>query len=584
MDFRVNTTAARLLFRSLLQGKAKVDTAPFSPQKTVACEEEEPALFQRTSPRRAGLSEAAVYELLSRLSETRGKVPHSAVLLVNGRCVAEVSSPGYSARLPHATFSMCKTVTGLAICMLVEDGRLSLEDKVASFFPELRVAPRMKGLTVRHLLCMQSGVSFGEAGAVVETDYARAFFESALRFEPGTAFSYNSMNSYMLAAIHRRVTGRTLTDFLGERLWRPLGMEAPLWETCPKGIEKGGWGMYLSTQGMARLGQLFLQKGVFNGRRIIGEDMIALATAAAAKVPEKVGHFDYGYQLWVERTGESYLFNGILGQNVWVYPKRGVVFAVTAEEPAVFQDAFALCAAMDILRREESWDKRRRFPLFSWRYFLLCRRFGRRVSWISLRKGEHHPYPFPLGEYSLPPSNASLLPLLLRLIQNNHTEGMRAVTLAAQKGGELAITSYEGEAAYTVVAKRHAYRYQTLSVQGEAYRVAAAYEVAADENRLPILKVELKFPELPFTRRLLFRLGEDGPTLALSETPGLSMISTVATSALVGILGETPFTEFLSEKKRTEFLFFRMEKNLSPVLPLSPSKAAQQKSAKEDNP
>jgi CubicO group peptidase (beta-lactamase class C family) len=183
-----------------------------------------------------------------------------------------------------------------------------------------------------------------------------------LRFEPGTAFSYNSMNSYMLAAIHRRITGITLTEFLEARLWRPLDIRTPFWETCPKGIEKGGWGLYLSTEAMARLGQLFLDKGTYNGRRIIGEDLLAEAVSTPAAVSERVGAFDYGYQLWVERTGESFLFNGILGQNVWVYPKRKLVFAVTAEEPAVFQDATALLAAMEILKKDESWEKRRHMP------------------------------------------------------------------------------------------------------------------------------------------------------------------------------------------------------------------------------
>ena len=568
MDLKVNASAARLLYRVLLRGKAGAGEIPFVPQKTVAPEGLDAPLFQRISARRAGLSSRAVYALFHRLSHARGAVPHSAVLLVNGKCVAEVSSPGYSARLPHATFSMCKTVTGLAILMLVEDGQLSLDDKVASFFPELRTPPRMKNLTVRHLLRMQSGVSFGEAGAAVETDYARAFLESSLRFEPGTAFSYNSMNSYMLAAIHRRITGITLTEFLEARLWRPLDIRTPFWETCPKGIEKGGWGLYLSTEAMARLGQLFLDKGTYNGRRIIGEDLLAEAVSTPAAVPERVGAFDYGYQLWVERTGESFLFNGILGQNVWVYPKRKLVFAVTAEEPAVFQDATALLAAMEILKKDESWEKRRHMPLFSLRFAHLCRHFGRRMSWISLQKGEHYPYPFLLQKYHLPENNVSVLPLLLRLIQGNHTQGLSALSLAADKKGRLRLTLEEGEESYTVLAARHAYYEQTLSVRGERYRVQAAFEVAADENRLPILKIELKLPELPFSRRFLFRMGEEGPTVTVTETPGLRMIQSVTTSALFGIVGENFLTDFFSDKKRLEFVFFRMEKTLSPTLAL----------------
>lgn len=584
MDVKVNIAAARLVNQALIRGSAKIPSIPFLPQKTVAYEKEEPLGFPVTSPRRAGLSERALFSLISCLSQDRKAHIHSFFLLVDGKLVLEGAAPAYSPRIPHATFSMCKTVTGLAIAMLLEEGKLSLDDKAASFFPELRVPARMKGITIKHLLCMQSGVIFGETGAVTETNWPRAFFESGLRFEPGTSFSYNSMNSYMLAAIHTRVTGISLSAFLEERLWKPLGIKDVLWETCPQGVEKGGWGLYLSAQSMAKIGQLFLQKGVFRGKRLISEERLAEAVGAHTAVPERVGAFDYGYHLWTHRNNESYLFNGMLGQNVWVYPKRKVVLAFTAEEPCVFQDAEALTKAMDVLTKDESW-KRERLPFYRLRMAGLLRRFAHRVSWLSLRHLEHHPYPFPLGLYHLPQNNASLMPLLCRLVQNNHTDGIKTLRLEEKRKGVLQIQTDEGKGVYTVYAKRHQYLHQTLDFNGEKYRVAAAYEVAADENRLPVLKIELKFPELPVTRRILLRLTEDGPQATFTETPGASVVSAVASSAFAGIFSQNFLTDFISAKLRPDFLFFRIGKTFSPAFALlsAPAPAANEEEEDEED-
>ena len=157
--------------------------------------------------------------------------------------------------------------------------------------------------------------------------------------------------------------------------------------------------------------------------------------------------------------------------------------------------------------------------------------------------------------------------------------------LEEKRKGVLQIQTDEGKGVYTVYAKRHQYLHQTLDFNGEKYRVAAAYEVAADENRLPVLKIELKFPELPVTRRILLRLTEDGPQATFTETPGASVVSAVASSAFAGIFSQNFLTDFISAKLRPDFLFFRIGKTFSPAFALlsAPAPAANEEEEDEED-
>src|SRR5699024_4911566 len=145
---------------------------------------------------------------------------------------------------------------------------------------------RFRSLTVRHLLTMTSGVDFDEVGAVTEEDWVKCYFESGVRFEPGAEFAYNSMNSYLLSAIVRERTGQGLSQVLRPRVFVPLGFGRVHWETCPRGIEKGGWGLYLCPEDMAKIGQLLLQKGRWNGRQLVSEEFLREMTRKQVDTPD----------------------------------------------------------------------------------------------------------------------------------------------------------------------------------------------------------------------------------------------------------------------------------------------------------
>ena len=158
---------------------------------------------------------------------------------------------------------------------------------------------------------MTSGITFNESGIVSGNDWLTSYMNSSITVNPGENFLYNSLNTYVLSAIITERTGQTLTEYLEPRLFAPLGITRYFWETCPKGITKGGWGLFLCAEAMAKLGQLYLQKGKWNGQQIIPEFWVEVSTAKHKESIE--GTYGYGYQIWMEARPGSFEFNGMLG-------------------------------------------------------------------------------------------------------------------------------------------------------------------------------------------------------------------------------------------------------------------------------
>ena len=260
--------------------------------------------FPRATPESQGISSDHIRRFLEELGRGGDLFMQDVLILRRGQVLCGASYDSQVLTAPKHTFSACKSVTALAVGLLVDDGILRLDDKVADLFEDLATAAvrrRLKNMSVEDLLTMRSSVLFGEAEAMSEADWVRAFLNSSLKGEPGAEFHYNSLNTYMLSAIVCRKTGKGLLAFLEERLFGPMGITDVLWEKCPMGIEKGGWGLYIRPEDMAKLGQLVLDNGNWKGRQLISREFIQAATAAHASPPPSLGDFDYGYQIWVGR-------------------------------------------------------------------------------------------------------------------------------------------------------------------------------------------------------------------------------------------------------------------------------------------
>ncbi len=287
----------------------------------------------RSSPEAQGISSASIREYIEAADKNVDSM-HSFMLVRHGHVVAEAWWSPESAQKPHVLWSLSKSFTSTAVGLAVADGKLSVDDPVLQFFPEDapdEPSENLKSMRVRDLLTMSTGHQ-DEVNWLVAEHWAKAFLAHPVPHKPGTHFRYNTPATYMLSAIVQKVTGETVLDYLTPRLFEPLGIEKPKWETSPQGISIGGYGLYLRAEDIAKFGQLYLQKGTWDGKQLLPAAWVEQATSkqvSNGSDPSKDWDQGYGFQFWRSRHG-AYRGDGKDGQFCLVLPEQDAVIAITA--------------------------------------------------------------------------------------------------------------------------------------------------------------------------------------------------------------------------------------------------------------
>ncbi|MHC1731266.1 MAG: serine hydrolase domain-containing protein [Bacteroidales bacterium] len=299
----------------------------------------------RSTPEAEGVSSEELLTFLDSAAAGSHEF-HSIMIVRHGKVIAEGWWDPYSPELRHTLYSVSKSFTSTAVGLAVTEKLLSVDDKVVSFFPDQlpdTVSPFLADMTVRDLLTMTAGQSPDPSNEITSSgkNWVTAFLSLPVVNDPGSQFLYNSMATFMLSAIVQKVTGEKLADYLQPRLFGPLGIEGMDWESSPEGINAGGWGLRVRTEDMAKFGQLYLQKGMWNGKQIIPAEWIEEATSfkidqAPDASPETTAENDwmqgYCYQFWRSRHN-TYRADGAFGQYIMVMPEKDAVVAITSESP-----------------------------------------------------------------------------------------------------------------------------------------------------------------------------------------------------------------------------------------------------------
>ena len=300
----------------------------------------------RSTPEAEGVSSEQIFQFVEAVENSKNEV-HSFMFLRHGKVIAEGWWNPYRADLKHTMYSTSKSFTSTAAGFAVSEKLLSVDDKVISFFPDqlpASMSPYLADLRVKDLLSMSVGQEPDPTIAVVTRDsnWVKSFFALPIVKKPGTEFLYNTLATYMVSAIVQKVTGQKVIDYLTPRLFDPLGIEGVDWEVDPMGINVGGWGLRVKTEDMAKLGQLYLQKGKWNGKQILPESWIAEATTATIKDSAPYLNKDkkessdwaqgYGYQFWRCRNN-AFRADGAFGQYIIMMPDQDAVIVLTSETP-----------------------------------------------------------------------------------------------------------------------------------------------------------------------------------------------------------------------------------------------------------
>lgn len=285
-----------------------------------------------------GFDAAGMQAFYESVDTTRGMNLDGIVVVHHGKVVAEKWWGESSATEQHVMNSVSKSFTATGVGFALSEGLFSLGDKVVSFFPDKAPTdnPLMLEMTVRDLLTMSTGQ---EREPARQGDWIANFMNAQVVNRPGTVFRYNSMATFMLSAIVQKTSGQKLIDYLQPRLCEPLEIDGMRWDENPDGINTGGWGLYVKTEDMAKFGQLFLQKGVWNGKQLLpvgwAEEASTYKISSAPSWdytmtnPDSDWTHGYCYQMWRCRHN-AYRADGAGGQFIIVIPDKDAVVAITA--------------------------------------------------------------------------------------------------------------------------------------------------------------------------------------------------------------------------------------------------------------
>lgn len=520
----MNFNTIKLLHQLLDSQHCTTPFYPYSPKKELMQPLLQSDRFPRSSPESQGLSSDGILRLLQELTNDPQLNMHTFLIICNGHVVTEAAWPGQDLQLPKMTFSACKTITALAIGFLIDEGLLQLNTPITKIWEEqltFREKIRLQGLTIHHLLTMQSGFSFNEGSSMTMPDWICGILGSAINT---SGFRYNSMNSYLLSAIVTKITGLRLSEYLKPRLFEPLGITNYYWETCPQGIDIGGWGCYLTAEDMGAIGWLLLQSGVWNGQRLLSESWIQKMTTTHAVTPADYGDFNYGYHIWCSRSSNAFLMNGMLGQNVLCLPSMNTVIVSTAGNNENFQRS----RYFDVIQKHiprlylpgtpDAYEK-----LHS--YIASLSTISPMGTSSSLPDTVHRQCHSVCSHtwYTDSVSTTGLAPFLLQAIQNNYTQGLSSIGFSIRHNTFI-MDWTEGNASYAVAIGWNQAAISNIAVYKEPYRIAAQGRWTQDEDGYPVLKLRLHFQETPFTRLLRFCWKPDRLQLRCEELPGESFL------------------------------------------------------------
>ena len=559
--------------------------------------------FVRATPESQGISSDLFAALLRELDASKDTEMHHFMALRHGKVICECNFAPYPKGMWHITHSMCKSITGMAIGMLIEEEKLKLDENIYDIFPDhINAFSKIfrPVITVENLLTMTSSVTFNESGIVSGNDWLGSFLNASVNGKPGTEFQYNSLNTYVLSAIVTKRTGETLTEYLTPRLFGPLGITKYYWETCPKGITKGGWGLFLCAEDMAKLGQLYLQRGKWNGQQLVSEYWIEISTARHLKTQNDT--YGYGYQLWMEQRPGSFEYNGMLGQNVIIYPDMDMVLVTNAGNKEMFQD----CIMLNIIRKyfpvnyhpadilpesplsygllkrlcgelENVENNNRSTSLRGrWKRNVVSKRkhsdkkYSYRISAAVNRPSDHHSFMRAVSDrtYVMEQQNIGIAPLFVQVFHNNMTDGISEISFTYD-AGNFCVSFTEGEVIHKLPVGFGRAADGCVDLHGEHYLVATLGEFARDENDIPVLKLEITFIEECVKRKVHIFFHEDnGIEIRWNETPGKKMILAGLSSITEELSGNFLYNSLLGDHNitTTELLHRLMEQTIEPAV------------------
>lgn len=298
--------------------------------------------LEKAVPEQVGIRSDLLAQLLMECFERNIQL-HSLLIVRHGKLVLETAKFPTTGEDKHLVYSCSKTFTATAVGIAADEGLLNTEDRIIDYFPEVSregLDEKAAKITIRNLLMMATGHGRDSVGDMCNSgsSWPEVFFRSEMLYEPGTTFVYDSGGTYMLSEIISRVTGKSMFEYMKEKVFGPLGITDVSWDVHGN-VNTGAWGVLIAPRDLCRLGLLYLNKGVWEGKRILSEKYIEEATkpliptGGEQTLEERIDGWsrNYGFSFW-QNNENSFRADGAFGQLCMIFPKEDMVVVTTAEE------------------------------------------------------------------------------------------------------------------------------------------------------------------------------------------------------------------------------------------------------------
>ena len=494
-----------------------IDDLP--PQKPFINTDKNSTLLERCTPKEVGLTQEYLDSFSNEIENDPSVVCNRYMVIKDNKVIFEKYNKPYVKETWNASFSLTKTTIALAIGALYDEKKLTLDDKVSKILlPANQVLsnPFNFNITIRNLLTMSTGNKFNESSSAVSKTWVKDFFNSTAKFKLGTDFDYNSLNTYILSAVVSKLSGKTTSEYLKEKIFDPLEIYDFFYETSPENIEKGGWGLYITPEDMAKLGILVLNKGNYNGKQIISEEWINEMSRTQIEVKMRGQNFDYGYQMWTEDDRGIACYNGLFDQDIVIFKKTKTIFIACSSNNSAFHTSNLFNIASKYFENEP--DKNLELVTT-----IANKEIPNDESLMEYFNNLNDKY-FAVKDESA--VSVSVLPLVLQASMNTYTSGLSGFSFKQTKNGKCILHVDQINEDYNIKFDLKDGIRQTIKFYGNLYEVHAVGKMLRDDEEKPYLLIRLYFIEFASVRYIRFHFFSNPGSLYvnMTENPGIAFI------------------------------------------------------------
>ena len=526
------------------------------------------------APEKHGVSSIIIADFLEELYNDETLNVHDVVIVRNGRILCEAYFGSHKSDVWKATFSACKSVVSIAIGMLIDEGKLTLETTLEDIFPkEMKSLTklRIKNITVYNLLTMKTGMTtLEETGAMNESELFKAYINTPLSYDPGKKFFYNSTNTYILSCIVKKISGKGLSDYLKARLFDPLGIKDYYWAKSAEGIEFGGWGLYITPCDFAKIGLLLLQGGVWNGKRIISKKYVDVATQIHAKSTDSAYGFHYGFQMWVNKRQDQFLFNGMLGQNVWCFKRNGIVIVSNAGNDELFQQSNYFAIVNKYFDRDFLDELPKHF-IDKKHLEHVVKKIAVSRNFVTLTSYELNKYKLGILPHECQELNGKtlvstdkriatvgLLPLVWQVVENNYSQGFHSLKFNV-RSGKFYVDYYQTDESYTFEVGFGEPKYTNILIHNTPFYIGATGCFSQNEDGKKVFKIRIDFLETPCTLILKLVYNNGYYEVHHKEMPGKPFVYEKIMGIKQGI-AQTPIIGGMTDLAPDDVIEYQVER------------------------